>query len=1044
MKRLFTLMKCCLFLVMCMGMSNLVQAQSKIVGKVTDDGDGSEIPGVNVMVKGTTVGTVTDLDGNYSLEVPADAEALVFSYIGYMKQEVLISGRSSIDVSLVTDVEQLEEVVVVGYGVQKKKEVTGAVASLKSDELLKNATPDIGDAMQGQIAGVNVQAASGRPGEKSNVQIRGIGSVNSGALGPLYVVDGVAYQNDPNIAPEQIESIEVLKDGAAAAIYGVRASNGVILITTKRGKPGRMQVDFSAYAGVQNITSGTPLMNTEEMLYVEEVKLAADGKEPLVFVFNPDALDYDTDFVGDVQNDNALMQSYNLNVAGGQENLTLSLNANYFKQDGVLINSGYDRLTTRLSGEYKLGKFRAFATVALTEENTQQEPWALYEYAVIQKPWQKGINDLETFGQNQVIVPDDNPIQYGFLSRQLNNEDNRVVNSSNVAINLEYEIIDGLSYQVNLGRNDWNYQRKFFQPQYLAYNSDGNLQPGGSNIQALLNEEFTFTSKNTLENILKFQRQFGKHNVGATLVLSYEGYTSKNVGVGVIGLQSNDTDVLSQGIEGTAPTGTESTQNLIGKMARVQYGFNEKYLLSASIRYDGSSNFGKENRYNPFYGISAGWNVSEEGFFKNASSLSFINNLKLRGSYAELGNQSIAPYQYASVIEGGVNYPFGQEGSEFLGVGNVQRRYANPFIQWETTISRNIGLDLSMLDGRFNFSADVYLNDKQDMLLSERLTPSSGTWQTRAVSTYNVRTINAGNMQNKGIELALGYRDETNFGLTWSVNGTFTKNVNEVTDLNGVEGIAYAGGRPVVSRGESTDYTTYLSKGYEGGAFFLLEHEGVIKTDEQLNDYLLLDPNARKGDMMYRDQLTVDTDGDGKADAGDGVINDNDRVYAGSGQPEFEAGLMLNAAFKGFDFYVQAYYSYGAEIYNGSKLYAYGSGRHKDLYYGWSPQNSDSDIMAARTSQEHNNTRARSDYFLEDGTYLRIRNITLGYTIPNSVLKDKVNKLRFYVTAQNPFTFTKYEGYDPEVGGDGLFTRGVDMGNYPVTRKFLAGLQLQF
>lgn len=1043
MEKYFTLSKRWIVLFM-LPLSSIVYAQTSVSGKVTDSDDGSGIPGANVLVKGTTQGTITDLDGNFKLEVPDSNTTLVFSYIGYLSQEAVVTGRSVIDIQLAPDVKQLDEIVVVGYGTQKKKEVTGAVGSIKSEELLKNATADIGDAMQGQIAGVNVQASSGRPGSKSNVQIRGIGSVSDGALGPLYVVDGVPFQNDPNISPEQIESMEVLKDGAAAAIYGVRASNGVILITTKRGKEGRMQVDFSTYAGVQNIYSGTPLMNTQQQLYVEDVKQAAVGKEPLVLVQNPNALDYDSDFVGDVQNDNAVMQNYNINVSGGQENLTLSLNANYFQQDGVLINSGYDRFTTRLNGEYKLGKFRAFASLAMTQQNTTQEPWSLYEFAIVQKPWQQGLNDLETLGANQVIVPSDNPIQYGYLSRQLNNEDTRTERSNNMAINLEYEIIKGLSFQINGGRNEWNYQRKFFRPQYLAYTIDGALQPGGSNLDALLNEEYTFTTKNTLENILKFQRQFGKHNVGATLVLSYENYEYKTTGVGVVGLLSNDTDVLSAGVEASAPTGTRNTQNIAGKMARVQYGYDQRYLFSASIRYDGSSIFGEENRYNPFYGLSAGWNISEEGFFKNAASLGFISNMKVRGSYAQLGNQSVAPYQYAASIESGVNYPFGTEGSEYLGVGYIQRRYANPFIQWETTISSNIGLDLTMFDGRLNFTADVYRNTKEDMLLSERLAPSSGTWQTRATNEYNSRTINAGNMRNQGIELALGYRNETSFGLVWSVNGTFTKNVNEVTDLNGVEGIAYAGGRPIQSRGENTDFTTYLSEGYEGGSFFLLKSDGVIKTDEQLADYKLIDASAIKGDMMYVDQLTVDTDGDGVPDAGNGKIDDEDRIYAGSGQAAFEAGLMLNGAYKGFDLFIQLYGSYGAEIYNGSKLYAYGAARHEDMYYAWSPQNPDSDIPAARNSQEHNNTRARSDYFLEDGSYLRIRNITLGYTVPNSVFNNKLSKLRFYVTAQNLFTFTKYEGYDPEVGGNGLSTRGVDQGNYPVTRKFLAGLQLQF
>nr|WP_228443814.1 TonB-dependent receptor [Microscilla sp. PRE1] len=1044
MKRRITLFKKCIVALLLLFLANLSFAQVRVTGTVTDADDGSGLPGVSVVVNGTAQGTVTDIEGNYTLSVQSEDATLVFSFVGYLTQNVQLNGRSSVDVSLKLDIQQLDEVVVVGYGVQKKKEVTGAVGSIKSEELLKNATPDIGDAMQGQIAGVNVQASSGRPGAKSNIQIRGIGSISPSGLGPLYVVDGVPYQNDPNIAPEQVESIEVLKDGAAAAIYGVRASNGVIIITTKRGKAGEMKVDFSAYKGIQNITSGTPLMNTQQQMYVEEVKTEALGQEPQIFRFTPDALDYNTDFVGDVQNDNAAMQNYNLNVMGGKEELTFSMNANYFQQDGVLINSGFDRFTTRLSGEYKRNNFKAFATVAMTEENTEQEPWALYELAIVQKPWQRGINDLESFGASGVLVPSDNPIQFGYLSRQLNNEDKRKVNNNNIALNLSYEFLPGLSYQVNLGRNSWNYQRKFFRPQYLAYSADGGLQPAGSNMDALLDESYTFTTKNTLENIVKFQRNFGKHDLGATAVLSYENFNSKNVGVGVVGLLSNDTDVLSAGTTGTKPTGTESVQNIIGKMARVQYSYDSRYLFSASIRYDGSSVFGKENRYNPFYGISAGWNLSEEGFFQNIGMLNFVSALKIRGSYAELGNQSIGPYQAVASIESGIDYPYGPEGAEYLGVGAIQRRFANPLIQWETTISRNIGIDMGMLEDRLTLTADFYLNDKKDMLLAERLAPSSGTWQTRAVGVYNVRTINAGNMQNKGVEVALGYRDQTSFGLQWSVNGTFTRNVNRVTDLNGIEGIAFGGGRPITSSGERTDFTTYLSQGYEGGAFFLLEHIGVIKTDEQLAAYREVEPSAMMGDMMYRDQLTVDTDGDGIPDAGDGLINDDDRVYAGSGQPEFEAGLNLNGAYKGFDLFIQMYYSHGAEIYNGAKLYAYGTGRHRDLYYMWSPQNPDSDIPTARTSQQHNNFRARSNYFLEDGTYLRIRNITLGYALPSNLFGGKVDNVRFYITAQNPFTFTKYEGYDPEIGGDGLFTRGVDVGNYPITRKFLGGIQVKF
>lgn len=548
----------------------------------------------------------------------------------------------------------------------------------------------------------------------------------------------------------------------------------------------------------------------------------------------------------------------------------------------------------------------------------------------------------------------------------------------------------------------------------------------------MLNEDYLSSNSTTLENVLKFNKKFGQHTIGLTAVYSWEEYYNKKMGVGVVGLLSNSTPVLGAGQTATKPYGSENTQTLTGKMFRAQYNYANKYLLSFSVRNDGSSNFSEENRYGTFYGGSAGWNISEESFFKNASALSFINNLKVRASYGQVGNQNIDPYMYMPVIESGVDYPFGPEGSEELGIGAIQRQYANQGVKWETTISKNIGLDVSMFNDRLQFNADFYHNDKEDMLLNQRLAPSSGTWATRAISQFNNVVVNAGDMYNEGMEFSLTYKQAYESGFNWSVTSTFAQNRNKVTNLNGIEGFALSGGVPVISRGERTDPTTFLVKGYEAGAFFLLENQGVIKTQEQLESYRELNGSALIGDLMYKDQN------------GDGKIDDEDRVYAGSGQAKFNMGMGFNASYKGFDFFMQLYYSHGAKIYNGSSLYAYGGNRHKDLLYMWTPQNADSDIPTARGNQEHENTRARSDYFLEDGSYLRVRNITLGYTIPKSVFKNKINSLRFYMTAQNPFTFTNYKGYDPEVGGDGLYMRGVDAGNYPVTRKFLAGMKLNF
>ncbi|MEM6698549.1 MAG: SusC/RagA family TonB-linked outer membrane protein, partial [Bacteroidota bacterium] len=874
--------------------------------------------------------------------------------------------------------------VIVGYGTQTRKEVTGAVVSVDDGVISKTATADLGASLQGQVAGVNVQASSGRPGEAANIQIRGLGSVNAGALGPLYVVDGIPYEGNPNIAPEQIKSIDILKDGAAASVYGTRASNGVILITTKRGVEGEMKVSFNAYGGVQNITSGTPLMNAQQQLYVEEVRLEALGRETTIFTQNPRIFDFDSDFVGDVQNDNAPIQNYSLNVSGGIQGLTLNFNTNYFNQRGILISSGFDRLTNRITGQYTKGKFRAFTSIAMTRENTQQEPWALYENGISQSPWSRPLSEIPSTGENSFELDVDNDVLYSFLARRLNNIDERETNRLNVAINMQYEIAKGLIYKVNLGRNTWNYERKFFQPQYLAFRRDGTFNPTASVPQANLDEDFTFTERETFENILSYNTSFGQHNLNLVGVVSYEQFDSKIIGLGVLFDEnaSNDIQTLGAGSETVAPTSLNEERRLTGKMFRVQYNYDQKYLFSASIRRDGSSKFSQDNRYGNFLGVSGGWNIHAEDFF----NIGAVDVFKLRASWAEVGNQNIPSYAFDPIIETGINYPFGP--NEALNFGAIQRRYVDPEIKWETTISRNLGLDLSLFDYKLNFTADFYLNEKEDMLLQERLAPSTGTHQPRAANVYDVKVTNAGNMTNTGFEFALNYQNTASNGLKYRISSTFTRNINEVTDLNGLDR-GYANGRPVISRGNNTDFTTFLAVGYEAGAFFLVQNDGVIKTAEELAVYKEIDASAQLGDIRYIDQN------------GDGKIDDQDRVYAGSGQAAFEAGLGLNLEYKNFDFYVQTYTSYGAEVYNGAKLFAYSGGRHADLYHMWSPQNPDSDVPAARQNAFHNNVRARSDLFLEDGSYIRIRNINIGYTFSN-LSRYKIEKFRVYLAALNP------------------------------------------
>lgn len=1009
----------------------LTYAQTNTV-KGTVTSNGIPLPGVTVLIKGTSTGTTTDFDGAYQINTKTN-DILVYSYIGFKTQSIIVKSNTTLNVVLEEDLSELDEVVVIGYGTQKKKEVTGAVVNLKTEEILRSPVSDLGAAIQGKVAGVNIQAASGRPGEASNVQIRGLGSLSPGALGPLYVVDGIPYEGNPNIAPEQIESIDILKDGASASVYGTRASNGVILITTKKGKEGKMKVDFSTYTGIQNITSGTPLMSTTEYLYNLRVVVESLDNDYLTFQRNRNALDFDTDFVSEVQNDNAIIQNVGLNLSGGVKNLTLNFNTNFFKQDGVLIKSGFNRLTNRLTGQYTKGKFKAFATFGFTTENRKQEPFALYEYSIGQQPISRPLSQVQpTVGQNGFDLGDDieNDIFFSFLSRQLNNIDERETKKNNFALNLEYEITKGLKYKINLGSNQSNFFRKFYRPQYLAYNREGDLLATASVPNALLTETHNRTKRETVENIFTYSTNFGKHNINLLGLISYERFNRRNLGISVVFDKnaSNFLQTLGSAAASSKPATYEETSTLSGKLARIQYNYDSKYLLSASIRRDGSSKFGSENRFGDFYGLSAGWNIQNEKWF----NIPAITNLKLRGSWAEVGNQNIPAYSFSPIIETGVNYPFGV--NESLGFGQTQRRYADKNIKWETTVSKNIGVDLSLFKNKLNISAEVYQSDKKDMLLALSLPNSTGTAQPGATRLFNSLIVNAGNMTNKGVEIQVDYKGRINDDLKFSINGTFTKNENEVTGLNGIDR-GFGNGVPLASVA-GTENTTFLAKGYEAGAFFLLQNDGVIKTQQELDTYqndfdLSSIGTPALGDLRYKDTN------------GDNAINDSDRAYSGSGQADFEAGLGLNLNYKNLDFSAQSYFSYGAEVYNGPKLYAYGAGRHTDLVHMWSNQNPNSDVPAFRRSRTHANLKAGTDYFLEDGTYLRIRTISLGYTIPN-IANAGIDKARIYLTSLNPFTFTNYDGYDPEVGGDGLFFRGVDRGNYPVSRQFLLGVQISF
>ncbi len=1018
------------------------KAQSlSVSGNVT--GEGEPLPGVSVIVKGTNTGVVTDFDGNYSVNVDANS-TLVFTYIGFTKKEVLVKGESKIDVVLSEDVSKLDEVVVVGYGIQKKKEVAGAVSQVKSKDIENTATSDLATALQGQISGVTVVSSSGAPGAEANIQIRGLTSV-FGANRPLYVVDGIPFEADPQLSIAEIESVDVLKDAASAAIYGTRGAAGVILITTKRGKEGKMNISANSYYGVQSITSGTPLLQREDDLYLTFLTAFANSGSTFGNTWtsverSPHQLTNNSSLVDVIQNDNAPIQNHNINVSGGRQGLSYNISANFFSQEGSVINSGFERLNVRTNTEYKKGKWKIGTGLSFRLQDREFAPWQLARQIIRAQPLQTQLDlgQLESndsdggSGANNV----------SFLGQQLLQDDNEERHYFDGNLRVTYNFTDNLSLMTRGSVSADNATRIRIQPLFIVRDIDG--EEVARRRSSIFNQS-SLAKKSTLEHVLNYNKQFGDHKVNLTATYSAEKYTFSQFFAQRSDINNNAITVLNGAISdpnagsGTGRFGGDREDTFVGMLGRLQYNYKGKYLLSASVRRDGSSKFAKES-YGVFPSISLGWNVSDENFWKYLEDT--VSSFKVRLSQGTTGNSGIPSYSFASNIILENDYVFGNGDDQNLQAGAIQQSFGNQDVRWETSVSTNFGYDISFLENRLTFTSDVYTTKKKDMLFDVSLPATAGV----SGGDANV-VLNIGNMVNTGIEFAANYRSKGDRKFTWNAGLTYTKNENRITKMAETNPIIYFGDSTISGADNDTDRVTVLTEGVEAGAFMLVKTDGVIQTEEELAVYLEEFPGsgARIGDLRMVDALTVDIDGDGTADTGDGIIDINDRQYHGSGTPEFELGFNFASYYKNFDFSTQIYGSFGAEIINGSKAYAYQLGAHRDLIHGWSPQNPTSQIPIYRGNQTHDNFRGRTDFWLEDGTFVRLRNITLGYSYPKARLeKIGLSKLRLYVTGQNLITLTKYEGFDPEVGNNGLSTRGIDRGTYPISSQVRAGLQIEF
>ncbi len=1009
------------FLFIYLGVIN-IQAQNMIItGVISDTRSGLPIPGATVIVQGTSTGAVTNFDGKYSINAEI-GDILLFSYLGMEEKAVTVT-KTTMNVALNESVEDLDEVVVIGYGTVTKKELTGAVGSIKARDIENIVTSDVGNALQGQVAGVNI-ISSAVPGGQSEILIRGIATIN-GESTPLYVVDGIPQEGDPGIAPSDIESIDILKDAASAAIYGSRGATGVILITTKKGEAGTLAVRLNASYGLKDITSGTPLMNREEQTYFDLVTNrntigVTDDVSVLGLSRNVGGFQNNTDLSELVFIDNAAFQNYEINISGGSDDIRYNVSTSLFNEEGIVINSDFRRFNTRANTTYSKGKWNISGIVGLTKEKTSRSPGGIITQTIRYLPTQQGLN-LDS-DDPLLSLGGDESNRLGWVIDSFDNTDIQNITKAFATFNVNYEIFKGLNVWSRVGINEVNGYRDRFNGYTPVFNSlTGELLSNPSNSFA---DSAAFRrSSLAWETIATFKKQIDDHSLTFTGGYTREKYEGQDFSARKFGVVNNNIRVLNGAtINPDARSGTYYTTTLIGILGRLQYNYKGKYFLSSSIRRDASSVFGEKNKWGIFPSISFAWNVSEEKFWKPIKSV--VSNFKLRANRGTLGNNRIPNYSFSTGITSGIDYAFGV-GDGILALGSAQNQFANADVKWETKKETNFGLDLGLFKNKVTFSAEVYDISNEDMLFPVLVPGSNGGGNNSIVR------LNVGNMTNKGVELSFGYKDQIG-KLNFRMNGTFTTNENEITNMNGAD-FRLTNDFGIIDGARSSSQVTALALGHEAGAFFLYQTNGIADTPEKLAEYQQIDPNAELGDLIY-----VDADNSGD-------LSDADRQYSGSGLPEFEVGYNLSIDYKGFDLSTQWYAAIGHEIMNGAKANAYGWGRHKDLVYAYSDANTTTTIPAYRGNvKNHANFKGFTDLFLENGDYLRLKNITLGYSLPKkSIEKLGITKLRLYVTGQNLLTITDYEGYDPEVGG-GISARGLDKGNYPVTSQFIFGLNLNF
>jgi len=993
--------KIALFL-FCLFFTNLgqmtVHAQTKVSGFVTDD-KGVPLIGVSVKVKNTSLGASTDALGKYSLDMPDANSTLVISYIGFLSQEITPGERRSVDIQLAPDAAELNEVVIIGYGSQQKKNLTGAVSVVKAEEIQKRQATTVAEALQGLASGVNVRSG-GRPGSEARIQIRGL--KNFSDANPLYVIDGLITTANRDFNLNDIESVQILKDASAAAIYGSRAANGVIIITTKKGKNGLMKIDFSAKSSLQT----TPIFDLAETTEFAKLNyMAYDNATAPRQNLN---MDVNTDW----QKESFRMgniQDYNLSFSGGSETSSYMVSGNYFGNKGTVISTDYNRLSLRVNSEGSKGIFSIGENVAISNSKVDEMSGNPYADAVRLLPTISVYDSTNPGGfgygnETRARTFGTNPVAIANLIDD-RNENLRIRGN----LWSELKILPSLKYRFNLGYETSN-------DHFSSLRKKGNWTLNQPFDPAIANENRARSESILAENTLTFTKKLNNHSFNVLAGQTYQKVNYSQIYGSKRNVLQNSAgnyfSVLDQGNE-PQTGGFNQEAVLLSYLGRFEYNFSEKYLLSAVVRRDGSSRFGKDNQFASFPSISAGWRISQEDFFKVPA----VNELKLRASYGKLGGGNIGYWDYLGTINTFSTIAIGRD--QHIEAGGIQVKLANPNIHWETLTQSNVGLDAVFLNNKLSLTAEYYIAETEDVLTAMPIALTTGNDGGNPVA-------NAAKLKNLGMEFSATYREDAS-AFKYSINANVTTLRNQVTSLGYGRNNIFVG-------------NTKTEIGQPIGMWYVLETDGLFQTQVEVDNYKnaegkVIEPNAKPGDIRFKDNN------------GDGQITNDDKKVVGSPWADVELGLNLGGSYKNFEISMNWFGAFGSTVYNGMRSLADRFDDNSNYRAGiqpWTPENTNTDVPRAYYGTTLN-SRGDTDRWLESGDFMRLKYISLAYTLPASMVKRiGFSNAQISLSGQNLLTFTKYKGMDPEFSNGNIYERGVDNFSYPNLKTYSLGLQFGF